>query len=90
MGIGRTFRMGMASAGGYHHHIGFNTWQGEGAPPPPRDAQGLRYFSVVLPDERELEGVLERVQTAGVQIEQTEMGSLVRDPSQNGVLLVSR
>jgi catechol 2,3-dioxygenase len=90
MGIGRTFRMGMASAGGYHHHIGFNTWQGEGAPPPPPDAQGLRYFSVVLPDERELEGVLERIQAAGIQIEQTEIGHLVRDPSQNGVLLVSR
>jgi catechol 2,3-dioxygenase len=90
MGIGRTFRMGMASAGGYHHHIGFNTWQGEGAPPPPPDAQGLRYFSVVLPDERELEGVLERIQSAGIQIEQTEIGHLVRDPSQNGVLLVSR
>jgi catechol 2,3-dioxygenase len=90
MGIGRTFRMGMASAGGYHHHIGFNTWQGEGAPPPPPDAQGLRYFSVVLPDERELEGVLERVRAAGIQIEQTETGHLVRDPSQNGVLLVSR
>jgi catechol 2,3-dioxygenase len=90
MGIGRTFRMGMASAGGYHHHIGFNTWQGEGAPPPPPDAQGLRYFSVVLPDERELEGVLERVRAAGIQIEQTEIGHLVRDPSQNGVVLVSR
>jgi catechol 2,3-dioxygenase len=90
MGIGRTFRMGMASAGGYHHHIGFNTWQGEGAPPPPPDAQGLRYFSVVLPDERELEGVLKRIQAAGIQIEQTEIGHLVRDPSQNGVLLVSR
>jgi catechol 2,3-dioxygenase len=90
MGLGRTFRMGMASAGGYHHHIGFNTWQGEGAPPPPPDAQGLRYFSVVLPDERELEGILERVQSAGIQIEQTEMGHLVRDPSQNGVMLVSR
>jgi catechol 2,3-dioxygenase len=90
MGLGRTFRMGMASAGGYHHHIGFNTWQGEGAPPPPPDAQGLRYFSVVLPDKRELEGILERVQSAGIQIEQTEMGHLVRDPSQNGVMLVSR
>lgn len=90
MGIGRTFRMGMASAGGYHHHIGFNTWQGEGAPPPPPDAQGLRYFSVDLPDKSELERVLQRVTAAGLEVEQTEAGNLVRDPSQNAVVLSAR
>lgn len=44
-GLMQLFCMGMVSAGGYHHHIGFNTWQGEGAPPPPADAVGLRRFS---------------------------------------------
>ena len=53
-GLARAFRMGMVSAGGYHHHIGFNTWAGAGAPPPPPDALGLRYFTVELPDETEL------------------------------------
>ena len=87
MGSARSFRMGMVSAGGYHHHIGFNTWVGEGAPPPPLDALGMRYFTVVLPNETELEHVVERIRQAGIPIEQTEIGFLVRDPSQNKVVL---
>ena len=90
MGMTRSFRMGMVSAGGYHHHIGFNTWVGEGAPPPPPDALGLRYFSFVLPNKTELERVVERIQQAGIVIEQTENGLRVRDPSQNGVVLTHR
>lgn len=86
MGIARSFRMGMVSAGGYHHHIGFNTWMGEGASPPPPDALGLRYFTVVLPDQNELERVLERLREARVPLTQLEEGYLVRDPSQNGIL----
>ena len=89
MGIGRSFRMGMASAGGYHHHIGFNTWQGEGAPPPPPGSLGLRYFTVVLPNDGELEEVLQRVRESGLALEQANEGALVRDPSQNAVVLVS-
>jgi len=50
MGLMTAFRMGMVSAGGYHHHIGFNTWQGEGASPPPLDAIGLRWFTIHMPD----------------------------------------
>ena len=90
MGLARSFRMGMVSAGGYHHHIGFNTWVGEGAPPPPPDALGMRYFTVVLPSETELDHVAERVQQAGIATEQTEAGILVRDPSQNGLMLADR
>ncbi len=75
------------SAGGYHHHIGTNVWQGVGAPPPPPDATGLRYFTVVLPDKTELERVVERVRQAGIPTEETGNGILVRDPAQNGVLL---
>jgi catechol 2,3-dioxygenase len=89
MGIGRSFRMGMASAGGYHHHIGFTTWQGEGAPSPPSDALGLRNFSVVLPDERELEEVLGRVREAGIEVEEIEEGWRLHDPSKNALVLVS-
>lgn len=87
MGSARSFRMGMVSAGGYHHHIGLNTWVGEGAPPPPPDALGLRYFSFVLPDKAELEHVVNRVKQAGIGTEQSEAGILVRDPSQNIILL---
>jgi catechol-2,3-dioxygenase len=42
-GAARAFRMAFVSAGGYHHHIGLNTWQGEGAPPAPADALGMRH-----------------------------------------------
>jgi catechol 2,3-dioxygenase len=87
MGIARGFRMGMVSAGGYHHHIGFNTWVGEGAPPPPADALGLRYFTFILPDKAELERVAERVQRAAIAMEQTEEGILMRDPSRNAIVL---
>jgi catechol 2,3-dioxygenase len=89
MGVARAFRMGMVSAGGYHHHIGFNTWVGEGAPPPPHDALGLRYFTLVLPNTNELEHVVERIQQAGVATVPIEGGILVRDPSQNGVVLTA-
>jgi len=87
MGVAKEFRMGFVSAGGYHHHVGLNTWQGEGAPPPPADALGLRHFQVLLPDDRELERVAARVRENGTPTEQMEDGLLVRDPSQNGVLL---
>ena len=87
MGVARAVRMGMVSAGGYHHHIGLNTWVGEGAPPPPPGSQGLRHFTVVLPDRGELERTLERARAAGPPVEQIPEGYLVRDPSQNGVVL---
>jgi catechol 2,3-dioxygenase len=89
MGVSKPFRAAFVSAGGYHHHLGLNTWQGEGAPPPPADAAGLRYFTIELPDKAQLELVLERVRQAGIPIEQTEAGFLVRDPSQNAVVLAS-
>jgi len=75
------------SAGGYHHHIGLNTWNGVGASPPPPDAVGLRHFAIVLPNRSELERVAERVQQAGIAAEPTAAGILIRDPFQNGVVL---
>ncbi|HET6845905.1 MAG TPA: VOC family protein [Anaerolineales bacterium] len=88
-GNARAFRMAFVSAGGYHHHIGLNTWQGEGAPVAPPDALGMRYFSVVLPDETELERLVSRLREKSITMEESEGGVLVRDPSQNGVLLTS-
>jgi catechol 2,3-dioxygenase len=87
MGVAKSFRAAFVSAGGYHHHIGLNTWQGEGAPPPPADALGLRYFSVELPNQKALDEVLARVEKTGIPANQTEEGLLIHDPSQNGVVL---
>jgi catechol 2,3-dioxygenase len=87
MGVAKPMQMGFVSAGGYHHHIGLNTWQGAGAPPPPEDALGLRHFQVLLPDVEALELVEERVRTTNIPVEKTEDGLLMRDPSRNGVLL---
>ncbi|HSO11218.1 MAG TPA: VOC family protein, partial [Anaerolineales bacterium] len=87
MGVAKGVQMGFVSAGGYHHHIGLNTWQGRGAPPPPPDAVGLRYFTVELPNQEALEEVIARVDAAGIPSNQTEAGLLLHDPSQNGVVL---
>jgi catechol 2,3-dioxygenase len=90
LGFGEMANLGTAgfvSAGGYHHHIGFNTWGTAGAPPPPPDALGLRNFIVQLPNQDELGKVLDRVTRAGLRVEETDEGLLVRDPSQNGVVL---
>jgi catechol 2,3-dioxygenase len=69
------------SAGGYHHHLGLNTWHSRGATPPPAGAIGLRSFEVLLPTTQALEAVLERVRQAKIEIESQAEGSLVRDPS---------
>jgi len=77
------------SAGGYHHHIGLNTWAGVGAPPPPPGAIGLRHFAVRLPTAEAVADVLQRVGAAGIPVEAIEGGHLVRDPSGNAVKLGS-
>ena len=87
MGVAKEFQMAFVSAGGYHHHLGLNTWQGAGAPPPPADALGLRYFTIDLPDQKAYDEVVARVDAAGIPSNQTEAGLLLHDPSQNGVIL---
>lgn len=87
MGYAKDFQMAFVSAGGYHHHIGLNTWQGVGAPPPPADAVGLRHFTVDFPNQPALDEVVARVEKAGISYNQTEDGLLLHDPSQNGVAL---
>lgn len=77
------------SAGGYHHHVGLNTWKGVGAPPPPPGSTGLRHFELRLPDAAELERVRGRLTGAGVALEERSDGLLLRDPSDNGVLLTT-
>lgn len=87
MGRADRYQMAFVSAGGYHHHIGLNTWQGIGAPPPPEDALGLRYFSIVLPNQEALDEVLVRVAFAGLVSEEVQDGIMVEDPSRHRVLL---
>jgi catechol 2,3-dioxygenase len=87
MGHAKEFHMAFVSAGGYHHHIGLNTWQGVGAPPPPADAVGLRHFTVDFPNQSALDEVVARVEKAGISYNQTKDGLLLHDPSQNGVVL---
>jgi len=89
MGIARNFRMGMVSAGAYHHHIGYNTWQGEGAPPPPEDALGLLYYTVNLPNAQELERMDGLLGEKGVIFEHRSDGLFMRDPSRNALLLTT-
>jgi catechol 2,3-dioxygenase len=75
------------SAGGYHHHIGLNTWAGEGAPPPPRGARGLRWFEILLPTPEALTAVEERIAGAGIEATLGERGLRVSDPSGNALAL---
>jgi catechol 2,3-dioxygenase len=75
------------SAGGYHHHIGLNTWHSAGSGPPAPNAIGMRSFEVLLPDSEALENVLKRVRAAGIDASSGADGALVRDPSGNGVIL---
>ncbi len=78
-----TFMPGAAAflaAGGYHHHLGFNVWRGEGVPPVPEGRVGLRHWTVVLEDPEEVAAVRERVRSAGIAAEEREGGFLVRDP----------
>ncbi|HJS29606.1 MAG TPA: VOC family protein [Anaerolineales bacterium] len=88
-GSSPAYRFGFVSAGGYHHHIGLNTWAGEGAPPPPAGSPGLWYFTIVVPDQRELDGLQERIKNAGVQPDLSSGIPLFRDPSQIGVRIVT-
>jgi catechol 2,3-dioxygenase len=77
------------SAGGYHHHVGLNTWAGVGAPPPPPGAIGLQHFDVVLPHQAAVDAVTARVKAAGVAAEPTGAGVLVRDPAQNTLCITA-
>jgi catechol 2,3-dioxygenase len=75
------------SAGGYHHHVGFNTWNSLGAPPALDDAIGLLWFSLKLPDTQALDQLLEMIHKAQIETKKGSEGIFVRDPSSNRILL---
>ena len=78
------------AAGGYHHHIGLNTWAGVGAPPPPGGAIGLRHFVIHLAEQAALHDVEQRLRAAHVAVDAADMSLQVRDPAQNLILLACR
>jgi catechol 2,3-dioxygenase len=80
------------SAGSYHHHIGLNTWAGQGAPPPAPGTTGLYHFAILYPDRSTLAAAVRRVLDAGVPLEGASDHGVseaiyLRDPDGNGVEL---
>ncbi len=80
------------SAGGYHHHLGLNTWESKGGPPPPRGTTGLYHTAIRYPDRRTLADALRRVVEAGIPIDGASDHGVseaiyLRDPDGNGVEL---
>ncbi len=80
------------SAGGYHHHIGLNTWESRGAGPPPRNTTGLYHTAIRYPDRKALADALRRVVEAGIPVDGASDHGVseaiyLRDPDQNGVEL---
>jgi catechol 2,3-dioxygenase len=80
------------SAGGYHHHIGLNTWYSKGAPPAPTRTAGLFHVAIRYPDRRSLADALRRLSQAGVQLEGASDHGVsealyLSDPDGNGIEL---
>jgi catechol 2,3-dioxygenase len=77
------------SAGGYHHHLGLNTWLGEGIPPLPEGTVGLRDWTLVLPTSDDVEAVSARLAAAEVATAELDGGFEARDPWQIALQVVS-
>ena len=80
------------SAGGYHHHIGLNTWESLGGPPPPRGTTGLFHVAILYPTRAALGDALRRLLDAGISLDGASdhgvsQALYLRDPDQNGVEL---
>ncbi len=80
------------SAGGYHHHIGLNTWESEGGSHPPPGSTGLYHLAIVYPTRAELADALRRVLRAGIRLDGASDHGVseaiyLRDPDNNGVEL---
>lgn len=78
------------SAGGYHHHIGLNTWESQGGSPPPRGATGLYHLAILFPQRIELARALRRLLEHGVAIEGASDHGVseaiyLSDPDGNGI-----
>jgi catechol 2,3-dioxygenase len=93
LGMGLMAQLGpmaaFLSAGGYHHHVGGNTWETRGAAPAGPGFATLRHATIVLPDAAELDRVAARVADSGQEPEALANGVLVRDPAQNSLVLTA-
>jgi catechol 2,3-dioxygenase len=93
LGMGVMAQLGPAaaflSAGGYHHHVGANTWESRGASPAPPGSATLRHATIVLPDAAERDRVVASVAESGQDPETLDEGVIVRDPSRNALLLTA-
>jgi catechol 2,3-dioxygenase len=83
--VGHVPGVGFVSAGGYHHHLGLNTWAGRGARPAPPGSSGLRRYTVELPTKRDLDDVLGRLEHGGIRVAEEGDGYAAVDPAQNPV-----
>jgi catechol 2,3-dioxygenase len=77
------------AAGGYHHHLGLNTWRGEGVSPQPDGVVGLRHWTILLQDAADVAAVRERVAATGAEAEERGGGFLARDPWGHAVEIVA-
>ena len=80
------------SAGGYHHHIGLNTWESRGGPPPPEGTTGLYHLAILYPTRAALAGALRRLVAANIPLDGASDHGVsealyLRDPDDNGVEL---
>ncbi len=80
------------SAGGYHHHIGLNTWESQGGTPPPPGSTGLYHVAILYPTRRDLADALSRLRSAGIELEGAADHGVsealyLRDPDDNGIEL---
>jgi len=80
------------SAGGYHHHIGLNTWESQGGSPPPAGTTGLYHVAILYPERAALADALRRLQAAGIPLDGASDHGVsealyLRDPDGNGVEL---
>lgn len=93
VGFGTVFALDSATflaAGGYHHHVGLNTWQGVGVPPRPEGVVGLDHGTLVLPDAADVAAVRERAAAAGVPVEELGPDAIgLVDPAGNRVRVVA-
>jgi catechol 2,3-dioxygenase len=76
------------STGGYHHHIGLNTWNGNGAPKASENSVGLSSYSLVLPSEEARKNTVEQLKRIGVAVKEESGVIVTHDPSGNKILLL--
>jgi catechol 2,3-dioxygenase len=88
--MGEVPGVGFVSAGGYHHHVGLNTWAGRGARPAPPGSAGLRQFTIEVPTKRDLDDVVSRLERGDVRVSATDGGFAASDPSANHVQITAR